>query len=255
MIALALAVLVSTAQAKDWAHWRGPLRNDVVAQSSGWSDGRRLEAKPVWEVNVGEGSTSPLIAGDRLYVIGWEGGCDHVRCVEAGTGRPVWAVAYKCPRFGRHAIGDENAYCGPTSTPEYDIETGRLYTLSCDGDLHCWDARVRGEKVWSMNLYDRFRAGQRPASGLEKDDLRDYGYTTAPYVHGDWLIVEAGSSEGHLMAFDKRTGERRWVSEYRGRAGHAGGLAVSLGKVVLTATAGRASSLRTIRSLFGAIAA
>ncbi len=34
--------------------------------------------------------------------------------------------------------------------------------------------------------------------------LRDYGYITAPLVHGDWLIVAVGASEGHLMAFDKK---------------------------------------------------
>jgi outer membrane protein assembly factor BamB len=59
---------------------------------------------------------------------------------------------------------------------------------------------------------------------LEQNDLRDYGYTTAPYVHGDWVIVEVGAQEGSLMAFDKRTGNRRWVSEYCGPAGHTGGL-------------------------------
>jgi outer membrane protein assembly factor BamB len=59
---------------------------------------------------------------------------------------------------------------------------------------------------------------------LERDDLRDYGYTTAPYVRSDWLVVEVGSKEGCVMALDKRTGEPRWASEYRGPAGHTGGL-------------------------------
>ncbi len=210
--------------AGDWPHWRGSQRNDVVEENSGWKDGHWANAKPVWEARVGEGSTSPLIVGGRLYVMGWEDGEDHVRCLEAKTGKPIWAVSYKCPQYARHAVGDENVYSGPTSTPEYDADTGYLYTLSCDGDLNCWDAGARGKKVWSVNLYDRFHVKQRPASGLEKDDLRDYGYTTAPYIHGDWVIVEVGAEEGSLMAFDKRTGERRWASEYHEPAGHTGGL-------------------------------
>ncbi|HEV3262383.1 MAG TPA: PQQ-binding-like beta-propeller repeat protein [Gemmataceae bacterium] len=213
------------AGASDWPHWRGPQRNDIVEENSGWKDGRWADEKPIWEAAVGEGSTSPLIAGGRLYVMGWEGGEDHVRCLEAKTGKPVWTVSYKCPQYGRHATGDESAYSGPTSTPEYDADTGYLYTLSCDADLKCWDAGAQGKKVWGINLYDRFHVGQRPASKLEKDDLRDYGYTTAPYVHGDWVIVEVGAKDGSLIAFDKRTGERRWASEYRGPAGHTGGLA------------------------------
>ena len=77
--------------------------------------------------------------------MGWQGGEDHVRCLEAKTGKPVWTVSYKCPQYGRHATGDEGAYSGPTSTPEYDIATGYLYTLSCDGDLNCWDAGAGGK--------------------------------------------------------------------------------------------------------------
>jgi outer membrane protein assembly factor BamB len=165
-----------------------------------------------------------LVAGGRLFVMGWENGKDHVRCLDARSGKPLWALSYDAPRYGRHATGDENVYSGPTSTPEYDAATGYLYTLSCDGELNCWDTGAAGKKVWGINLYDRFHAPQRPASGLEPDDLRDYGYTTAPFVHGDWLIIEVGAADGTLMAFDKRTGERRWTSEYHGPAGHTGGL-------------------------------
>ena len=38
------------------------------------------------------------------------------------------------------------------------------------------------------------------------------------------MLVEVGDDEGAVMAFDKRTGERRWVSKYKGPAGHTGGL-------------------------------
>jgi hypothetical protein len=224
-VVLVLLLASGKAVAGDWPHWRGPQRNDLVAESSGWTDGRWVEKHPVWEAEVGAGSTSPLIAGGRLYVLGWRGGEDHVRCLEARTGKSLWAVSYRCPQYGRHATGDESAYAGPTATPEYDADTGYLYTLSCDGDLNCWDAGAGGKRVWGLNLYDRFHVGQRPASKLEPDDLRDYGYTTAPYVHGDWVIVEVGAAEGSLVAFDKRTGARRWASAYRGPAGHTGGLA------------------------------
>jgi outer membrane protein assembly factor BamB len=53
---------------------------------------------------------------------------------------------------------------------------------------------------------------------------RDYGYTCAPLLHGETLIVEVGDDEGTLMGFDKRTGRRRWAGEYCEPAGHAGGI-------------------------------
>jgi outer membrane protein assembly factor BamB len=225
VVFLLLLLACEITRADDWPHWRGPQRNDIVEENSGWKEGRWADGKPIWEVEVGQGSTSPLVAEGRLYVLGWEGGQDCVRCLEAKTGKTIWTVSYKCPQYGRHATGDESVYSGPTSSPEYDASTKHLYTLSCDGDLKCWDTNPHGKRVWGTNLYERFHVGQRPASKLENDDLRDYGYTTAPYVHGDWVIVEVGAQEGSLMAFDKRTGAHRWASEYHGPAGHTGGLA------------------------------
>ena len=210
--------------AGDWPHWRGPQRNDIIQETSGWEAGFWKQEEAAWEAEVGEGGTSPLVVGNHLYTMGWEGNEDHVRCLDATTGKPCWSVSYKCPQHARFAVGDEDAYSGPTSTPEYDAATAYLYTLSCDGDLNCWDTQSAGKRIWGMNLYDRFHSGQRPASKLEPDDLRDYGYTSAPYVQSDWAIIEVGSKEGSVMAFDTRSGERRWASEYCGPAGHTGGL-------------------------------
>jgi len=44
-------------------------RDDKVAESSGWKDGRWKLAER-WRVNVGEGSTTPVVIGKRLYSMG-----------------------------------------------------------------------------------------------------------------------------------------------------------------------------------------
>jgi outer membrane protein assembly factor BamB len=108
-----------------------------------------------------------------------------------------------------------------SATPEFDPTTGYLYTLSIDGDLQAWNA-ADGTKIWGFNLYARYGVGQRPKVG--RAGLRDYGYTTSPLVHRQWLIVEVGDDEGCLMAFDKASGIRQWVSESKDPAGHTGGL-------------------------------
>ena len=120
-------------------------------------------------------------------------------------------------------MGDQGLYGGPTSTPEYDRETGLLYTLSCDGDLNCWDTQRRGERVWGVNLYERYNVQRRPKIG--RSGRRDYGYTTSPLLHRKSIIVEVGAQSGTLVAFDKRTGRELWQSESKGYAGHTGGLA------------------------------
>lgn len=222
-LGLLWAISLSVASADDWPHWRGPSRDDRVAEDSGWDAGGWPLAKPAWNVNVGEGGTSPLVVGDRLYVLGWNDGNDKLSCLDTKDGKEIWSASYPCPQHGRKATGDEGLYSGPTSTPEYDALTGLLYTLSCDGDLICWDTHQRGRQVWKLNLYEKFDVPQRPRHG--RSGLRDYGYTTAPLLIGEWLVVEVGAKAGNLVAFSRQSGETAWTSQYTGPAGHTGGIA------------------------------
>lgn len=222
LLILSVVTAAAPALAADWPHWRGPARDGSSPESSGWDAGAWPPKQPTWTGGFGIGSTSPLVAGGRLYVMGWADGEDRVHCVDATSGRPLWKQAYRCGKYGRHATGDEGLYAGPTATPEYDRQTRLLYTLSVDGHLNCWDTGADGRRVWSVNLYDAFGVGRRPKVG--RMGLRDYGYTAAPLVHGDWLLVEVGDDGGAVVAFDKKTGARRWASQYRGDAGHSGSL-------------------------------
>jgi outer membrane protein assembly factor BamB len=221
-VVLAVSTASAAGRAEDWPHWRGPNRNGTTSELSGWTGSGWLPALPAWSRGVGLGSTSPLVVDGKLYVLGWSGERDHLRCLDAASGAVLWTQSYACPKYGRKATGDEGLYGGPTATPEYDPETHRIYTLSVDGDLRCWDARDFGRQVWGLNLYDRFDPPQRFRFGLS--GLRDYGYTAAPLVHGPWLLVEVGDDEGTVYAFDKNSGAVRWKSQCRDEAGHTGGL-------------------------------
>ncbi len=219
MCAVGCSAQGSGAAGADWPHWRGPERSDVTTESSGWDEGA-WPLGTLWTRQVGAGATSPIVAEGHVYVMGWANDTDTVYCIDAAGGQDVWTQSYPCPRYGRHHKGDEGHYHGPSATPEYDADTGYLYTLSIDGDLNCWHARTGGARVWGSNLYAAYGVAQRPSvAGV----LRDYGYTTSPLIHGNWLIVEVGDDEGNLMAFDSLTGRRRGASECKDPAGHTGG--------------------------------
>src|SRR5262249_20507048 len=151
--------------AADWPHWRGPRRDGNTAEHSGWDGSKWILEKPLWTAQTGEGSSSPLVVNGRLFSVGWQDGKDRVHCLDARMGKAWWSVSYTCPRYGRHSLGDTDSYSGPTATPEYDAETGFLYTLSTDGDLNCWDTRERGKRVWGKNLYDVYGVPRRPEVG------------------------------------------------------------------------------------------
>jgi hypothetical protein len=76
------------------------------------------------------------------------------------------------------------------ATPAMEAETGYLYTLSCDGDLRCWEAYNRtepGKLKWALNLFGDYQA----TAGEE-----DYGFFASPLLYGDWVIVEVGHNIG-----------------------------------------------------------
>ena len=207
--------------AEDWPHWRGPHRTDVTTESSGW-DGKNWPRKELWRTATGDGSSSPIVVDGKVYLMGWKQNRDHLYCLDLKSGKELWQQSYPCRPFGRRAVGDQGQYKGPSSTPEYDADTGYLYTLSTDGDIHCWDTRNSGKKIWGRNLFDKYTIERRPQVG--RSGRRDYGYTTAPLIHKDWLLIEVGAKEGSLMAFDKRTGKTVWQSEINDPPGHAGGI-------------------------------
>ena len=221
-----LLLVAFSAMSADWSHWRGASRDGVSTESSGWDKGLRLPNRELWSAQFGDGASAPLVVGGVLYTMGWKNGQDTVYAVNAATGKVIWKQSYRCGKYGRRAMGDQHMYKGATSTPEFDAATGLLYTLSTDGHLTCWNTRQAGKKVWGLNFYDLFKMPRRPQVTKKRGTRRDYGYTSAPLVHGDWVLVEAGSTKhGNLIAFDKRTGRTAWGSQNKDPAGHTGGLA------------------------------
>jgi outer membrane protein assembly factor BamB len=220
LLGLAVLSIPGATRAEDWPHWRGPSRNDLTAEGAVFVDGE-WNLQVAWRTGVGEGGSSPVVVGDRLYTMGWRDGQDFIMCLDAADGKTKWEKSYKAPQHGRLATGDEGLYSGPSSTPEYDAETGLLYSLGSNGDLYCWNTRQEGAKVWHKNLYDEYKAPQR--AKVNRSARRDYGYTSSPLVHEKWLIVEVGAPAGTLIAFDKRTGAQAWASQCKHSAGHSGG--------------------------------
>jgi len=248
-ILLAGCLLLSgTAYAGDWPQWHGPNRDGVSSESSGW-DGATWLLTEAWRSgaggvqNFGYGQGQPLLvkrSGDavvKMYIHRWQGGLDRVYCVNAETGAKLWEESYTCPDYGRTANVNKSFYRGPLATPAMDLSNGYLYTLSCDGDVYCWDTTKSSSRaVWHFNLHSRF-------GGIPAAEREDYGFVGSPLLYGSWVIVEVGDDTGNLMAFDKATGATAWQSANTDDRGWASPTLLTVGSTPCVAAMTRRNML------------
>ncbi len=204
--------------AAGWFQWHGPDRTGTIAEVSGWPQG--WPPKELWRTSLGFGVSAPLLVAGRVYALGWKEGRDYLHCLDAAglNGKPdeLWTQSYPCPPHSSKGTRFSTSYKGPMATPAMEVKTGCLYTLSCDGDLRCWETGNRtepGRLNWARNL---FRDDHATAGEL------DYGFFASPLLYGDWVIVEVGhNTEGALWGFDKNSGKVAWKSAPHGNRANA----------------------------------
>jgi outer membrane protein assembly factor BamB len=195
MLGLLTVIVISRGvEAADWPQWRGPQR-DGTSQETGLLDHWPEEGpKLLWQVNdIGDGYSTPAVAGDRLYVLTNNGIEDEfVRAYSIADGTEIWTT-----RIGK--VGNPNQqppYAASRSTPTVDGD--RLYVLSSDGDIACLDA-TSGEIRWTKNVRTEF--GGKPGA---------WAYAESPLIDGDVLICSPGGPDATMVALDKQTGNVIW---------------------------------------------
>jgi outer membrane protein assembly factor BamB len=190
--ALVLALVVAPVFAADWPQFLGPSRNGHSTETGLARSFPKKGPPVVWEREVGEGYSGPVVAGGRLILFHRVGDEDLVECLDAATGKPIWKFAYATEYSDRLGKGD-----GPRSTPL--VAGKRVYTLAADGRLHCLDLE-EGKKVWVRDLNTDYRVQQNY-----------FGVGTSPIVEGDHVVVNVGG-KGGIVALNKDTGKEAWTA-------------------------------------------
>lgn len=181
----------SSIDAADWPQFLGPNRN-CTSPETGLAQSWPKGGPPrLWEREVGEGYSGPVIAGDRLILFHRMGDNEVVECLDAASGKGRWKFPY--PTRYEDDLGKGN---GPRSTPL--IAGQRVYTLGAEGRLHCLELDS-GKKVWDRSIMDDYQ----PRKGF-------FGVGTSPILEGDNLLINVGARGAGIVAFNKDTGRELW---------------------------------------------
>jgi outer membrane protein assembly factor BamB len=205
-LALAVSLLMTVeleAAVKGWLSWRGPEQNGTSLET-GLPDKIESKDAALWVTDF-PGMSTPVIAGGRLYVMGYQGeGADlqeGIGCFDAETGELLWKRGYN------DYLSDTIYLRYSTSSPTIDPETGNVYMQGTQGLLAAFTPE--GEPLWSHFLMEKlgrltFPNGRTASPVVEEDLVLTRGITS------NW--GDQGAGGDRFYAFDKRTGELVWAS-------------------------------------------
>jgi len=196
-----LLILSSFSMASDWPQYLGPGRNAMSTETGimrSWPAGG---PEVLWTIPMGEGFGGPAVSEGTIYVLdrrGEEG--DTLRALDLMTGKENWTYSYDAP--GKLDHGGSRAV--PTVDGNY------IYICGPFGDFHCLDKRTH-KPVWSKNIWTDYSSEDYPRWGIAQN----------PLIYGDLVIIASLTTEAGVVAYDKLTGEKRWISSgTTGRAGY-----------------------------------
>jgi len=194
---LLIAAACSVAEAGDWRRWRGPHDDGTLAAGEAGDvfPPGDFGLERVWRRSLGPGYSGVAVAGGLAVTLFADpaDGQDYVVALEAASGEERWRHRIDAGFRGRDGAED-----GPLAWPTIDGDV--VYALGPKGRLLALDL-AGGRRLWSVELAQAF-GGKQP----------HFGFTAAPLVAGEVLVVAAGG-EGHAwIGLDKASGELRWAT-------------------------------------------
>jgi outer membrane protein assembly factor BamB len=200
ILAITIGLTVASAAAPDdWTRFRGP-------NGSGLSDtkGLPVEFGPalnvVWKAELPQGYSSPVIAGDRIFLTGFRNDKLLTLCVDRKTGKVIWEK--EAPRDRTEKIDPRNH---PASA---SAATDGQSVFVFFGDFGLIAYNVAGKELWRKPL--------GPFNNI-------YGMGASPIVVDDKVVLACDQSTGSFIAaFDKKTGTERWrTARPEAKSGHS----------------------------------
>lgn len=202
-----MATAWGAATAADWPQFHGPNRDNTSPETGlarTWPAGG---PKVLWTFELGPGYGGPAVAGGKVYLLDRVGGEQEVlRCLDLGTGKEDWNVAYDAP--------GKFPYEGSRSTPAVDDK--HVFTVGAMGDACCF-AKASRAIVWQKNLLAEY-GGRLPT----------WACSQSPLGYKDCVVLAPQGRSACLVALAKATGKEVWKSEPMGDMQYASPLLATI---------------------------
>jgi outer membrane protein assembly factor BamB len=213
---LALPVVLLQASAADeryWAQWRGPAMTGVSRTAKPpveWSETKNIK----WKVQIpGRGSASPVVWGDRLYLltavpVGIDGSAQHeprgalpkrgvhqykVLAIDRATGKTVWERVAREEEPHEAAHQDNGTWASSSAI----TDGTHIFAYFESRGLYAYD--MNGKLVWQADFGDKKMRNQ-------------FGEGSTPVLSGNTLVVvwDHLDQPSYVIALDKNTGKELW---------------------------------------------
>jgi outer membrane protein assembly factor BamB len=213
-LALFSSAILSAATTPEWPQWRGPFNTGMAVGDAPlrWDDRTNVR----WTLPIpGRGHSTPVVAGDRLFLTtavptgrgtppvtagraggGADAGLEHrfeVIAVDRSTGRVAWqrTATVATPHEGYHRVYGSFASNSPAT------DGTRVFAFFGSRGLYAYD--LSGTLLWQKDFGVRMRM-----------DLA-FGEGTPLALHDDRLLLHFDHLDtGFLVMLDPATGREIW---------------------------------------------
>jgi outer membrane protein assembly factor BamB len=197
--ALIVGLLVAAAgagtMADDWPQFRGPNASGVSTARAPLPARFSLEEKVRWSHTLGDGVSSPIVVGDRVYATAMTGAQTFgVFCFAARDGSLLWKQELATGKLP--VIMEPNSHAASTPTADRQRVVVYFSTLG----LIAFGA-ADGRPLWRHEL---------PVPAY----LMDWGAAASPILYEDLVIFNQDDDlHPYCIALDAQSGETRWKAD------------------------------------------
>lgn len=197
---LAFLIFVSfTVSSQDISQWRGPNRDGIYPEKNLLKNWPENGPKLLWQTEmIGNGYSSPVISGDRLFINGEIDSISHVFAFDF-NGKLIWKTPNGHEFFGE---GFSASFPGARSAPT--VYDGLVYVTSGLGRIACLDAKS-GKLNWTKDMIAELGG-----------KLNMFGNSESLVVDEKCVYCMPGGAESNFVALDRLSGKIVWTSKALG---------------------------------------